>query len=76
MGWTFGDLCLGDLFNTKAARWVKTSETEAICVMSALIGLGQIVPFDLARDVVLLWSAVLNAERCSHGGNDERKVSG
>lgn len=66
MGWTFGDLCIGDLFNTKAARWVKTSESEAICVMSALIPVGRISPFDIGRnDIVLLWSVVLTMNKVS-----------
>lgn len=42
---TFGDLCLGDMFNTLSARWVKISETEAICVMSAIVTIGYVTKF-------------------------------
>lgn len=63
MGWTFGELCVGDLFNTKAARWVKTSESEGICVMSGLVALGKVRTFDKEIEVVLLWSTVLNTNR-------------
>lgn len=59
---TFGRICIGDMFNTKAARWVKTSETEAICVMSAVHKLGSIHPFSADADIVLLWSAILRTE--------------
>jgi len=36
----FKDLKLHQHFNTKAARWVKTSSTEAVCIMSSLVELG------------------------------------
>lgn len=37
---TFKDLDIGDMFNTKAARMVKTSDTEAIVVMSSVLTVG------------------------------------
>lgn len=59
---TFGRLCLGDMFNTMTARWVKTSPTEAICVMSAIHPLGTIKQFEEDdENIVLLWSAVLKS---------------
>lgn len=56
----FQDLCIGDLFNTKIARWVKVSANEAICVMSAVVGLGSIDYFKADEDVIVLYSAILN----------------
>lgn len=59
---TFGQLCIGDMFNTKAARWVKTSPDNAICVMSSIITLGEIKQFSHDDDhIVLLWSAILKS---------------
>lgn len=57
----FGQLCIGDLFNTKSARWVKTEDDEAICVMSGTYPVGKLCRFGEMDDVVVLWSAVLNA---------------
>lgn len=53
----FGDLYIGDMFNTMVGRYVKTSETEAICVMSAIDKLGQICTFNDSTNIVVLWSA-------------------
>ena len=55
----FGKICIGDMFNTKVARWVKTSETEAICVMSSIFSIGYIHSFGTKEPIVLLWSSVL-----------------
>lgn len=53
----FSDIVEGDMFNTMAARWVKTSETQAICVWSALIPLGAIEEFSPDAQVIVLYSA-------------------
>ena len=47
---TFKDFSFGDMFNTKAARWVKISETRAICVMSSLVEIGSVEVFGSERD--------------------------
>ena len=57
---TFGAILIGDMFNTMTARWVKTSDTEAICVMSGMILLGEITEFKPDTQIVLLWSCILN----------------
>jgi hypothetical protein len=54
--YTFGQLRVGDLFNTKSARWVKTTSTYAVCVMSGTNPIGQQCPFKLSDEVVVLWS--------------------
>lgn len=59
----FEDLCIGDMFNTLAARWVKISETEAICVMSATVRIGNITSFPSDFNVLVLYSAILNLEK-------------
>lgn len=61
--YTFQEICVGDLFNTKAARWVKVSDTDAICVMSAVHPLGEIRSFNSDMDIVLLWSCVLRTNQ-------------
>ena len=62
MKYTFGDLLIGDLFNTKSARWVKTSETEAIVVLSAMNRLGEIHKIPLDQGIILLYSSILRSE--------------
>lgn len=42
---TFSDLNLGDMFNTKIARFVKVSNNEAIVVMSGVLTTGEITKF-------------------------------
>lgn len=59
----FEDLCIGDMFNTLTARWVKISETEAICVMSATVRIGNITSFPSDFNVLVLYSAILNLEK-------------
>lgn len=58
--YTFGQLCVGDLFNTKAARWGKISSSEAIVVISGCYPIGKIVPMTDSQEVVLLWSSLLS----------------
>ena len=53
----FSELCIGDMFNTKVARWVKINDYQAICVQSGLIKLGSIQDFNQQQDVVLLYSS-------------------
>ena len=60
--YTFGQICIGDLFNTKSARWVKTTEGHAICVMSSTVRLGAIHGFNSDAPIVLLWSVVLKSD--------------
>lgn len=62
MIYTFDQILLGDMFNTKAARWVKTSTKEAICVMSACFELGIIKKFNPEEEVILLYSTVLRTD--------------
>lgn len=54
---TFGELCYGDMFNTKTGRWVKTDDKHAVCVMGALFGIGEIYQFAEDRDVIVLYTA-------------------
>lgn len=54
--YTFGQLAVGDMFNTKAARWVKTTATYAVCVMSGTNHVGQQCLFKLSDEVIVLWS--------------------
>lgn len=54
---TFGELEIGDLFNTKPARWVKISTTEAICVMGASVEIGDVCKFPEDYNVIVLWSS-------------------
>lgn len=56
----FQNLCIGDLFNTKSARWVKTEENMAIVVMSAILLKGKEYVFLDEETVILLWSSILN----------------
>lgn len=56
---TFGQILIGDMFNTKVARWVKTSETHAICVMSGVFDIGIFKQFSQQESIVLLWSSLL-----------------
>lgn len=58
---TFGQILIGDMFNTKSARWVKTNETNAICVMSSLFDIGSFQKFDPKESIVLLWSPLLRS---------------
>lgn len=54
--YTFGQLYIGDLFNTKAARWVKISSHEALSVMSGCFSAGHICLMNATLEVVVLWS--------------------
>ncbi len=54
----FVDLLLGDMFNTKEARWVKISPTEAICVLSTIHRVGHIKGFPGEQTVILLYSSL------------------
>ena len=54
--YTFGQLYIGDLFNTKAARWVKISSHEALSVMSGCFASGAICRMTATQEVVVLWS--------------------
>lgn len=57
MGITFGDLDIGDMFNTKLARFVKIDDECAIAVMSTIIPIGNIRPFDDDCEVIPLYKA-------------------
>jgi hypothetical protein len=57
---TFGDLNVGDLFNTKVARWVKTGDTMAIvvvCGVSFAFDVGEKHVIANGQEVILLWSS-------------------
>lgn len=55
----FGELNVGDMFNTKAARYVKTGEQEAIVVQSAVFSVGAFNFFAKTcdTDLVVLYSS-------------------
>lgn len=55
---TFEQLRIGDVFNTKVARWVKVSSTEAKCVMSGVLPLGYVQSFRNDEEVILLQSGI------------------
>ena len=74
--YTFGQLCVGDLFNTKAARWVKVSSNEAIVVLSGCFQVGHRVQFILSADVILLWSSLLSDDpSCSERKSEQPSLS-
>jgi predicted phosphodiesterase len=66
MNYTFGQLLIGDMFNTKAARWVKISPDKAIVVMGNSdipLHIGQIHKFDEnEKNIVLLYSVLLRTD--------------
>lgn len=51
----FGDLDEGDMFNTKPARYVKISETDAIVVMGSVFKIGTIHEFGPEESVIPLY---------------------
>lgn len=53
----FGDLAIGDLFNTLAARWVKIDKKRAIVVMSGVFAVGDVDKIAPGRDVIVLWTS-------------------
>ena len=54
----FRELAVGDMFNTKPARFVKINETEAIVVMSSVWPVGEIISHENDdHDLVVLYSA-------------------
>lgn len=59
----FGDLDEGDMFNTKPARYVKISETEAIVVMGAVFPIGRIHEFGPEESVIPLYCSRLELEK-------------
>lgn len=59
--YTFETICLGDMFNTKAARWVKVSATQAVVVMSGVFKVGDIRSIPSDERIILLYSSVLEA---------------
>lgn len=55
---TFDDLCIGDLFNTKSARYVKINNREAIVVMPGMFKVGTIIDFsNTKQDIIVLYSS-------------------
>ncbi len=67
--YTFGQLYIGDLFNTKDARWVKTSSHEALAVMSGCFPAGEMCRMGTLQEVVVLWSnnpAIQSASAAEH----------
>jgi len=57
----FEDLMIGDMFNTMSGRWVKVSPNEAICVMSSMYNVGQLVHWSFLENstIILLYSSLL-----------------
>ena len=45
------------MFNVKVARFVKTSDTEAIVVMPGVFKLGEIKTFEPDEGVIVLYSS-------------------
>lgn len=62
MKYTFENLLIGDMFNTSSGRWVKTSMTQAICVMSVMHRLGEIHTIPLDQRILLLYSSIWRSE--------------
>ena len=53
----FQDLSIGDMFNTKTARYVKIDEHRAIVVMSSVLDIGDLIYFHKDDDdIVVLYS--------------------
>jgi len=53
----FSELSIGDMFNTKPARYVKVSDTEAMVVMSGIFEVGSKHNFENYKsDVIVLYS--------------------
>ena len=74
--YTFGQLAVGDLFNTKMARCVKVSSSEAIVVLSGCVPLGDKVPISQGMNVVLLWSSLLSDDpACSDRKSEQPSLS-
>ena len=57
--YTFGQLAVGDLFNVKAGRFIKTNTNHAMCVMSGCMTMGQQYRHGLNVPVLVLWSSTL-----------------
>lgn len=53
----FEDLDIGDMFNVKNGRFVKIDERCGICVMSAVIRIGQIAIFVSSDPVIVLYTS-------------------
>ena len=62
----FGDLSIGDVFNTKPGRYRKTGESEAVVIQSALSDIGSVVKFNEDHDVILIKqdSGTHRCDRC------------
>ena len=55
--YTFGQLRVGDMFNTMSARWVKTSQSEAMSVMRlGCFSIGETCHLAATQEVIILWS--------------------
>lgn len=57
----FSELMIGDMFNTMAVRAVKTSEDDAIVVLTMHPNLmvGDRIEYGPSDEVLLLWSCIL-----------------
>ena len=55
---TFGELNIGDMFNTKPARYVKTTSMDAIVVMSGTFAIGEIQEISKDLEVIVLYSNI------------------
>lgn len=54
---TFCQLQIGDMFNTLSGRWVKISDTRAICVMDGVMEIGDSFKFLNDTPVIPLYTA-------------------
>ena len=51
----FSNLSIGDMFNVMIGRYLKISDTEAICVMRGIHEIGKIKPFSYDTEVIPLY---------------------
>ena len=59
----FGNICVGDMFHTDIARWVKINDKEAISVMSQVCSNGTIKKFENESQIDLIWSCLIKFEQ-------------
>jgi len=52
----FKDLQIGDMFNINSGRFVKISDSRAICVMSSIHSVGKVITFLNDTEVIVLYS--------------------
>lgn len=58
--YVFGNLDRGDVFQTKAGRYVKLDDDTAMVIMTGMFDVGQIQGFTPDRNVVVLYSRIFD----------------